>query len=210
MIRRIHDHRRSVVCRLCRSSRGMLERKHGFATKSQADAGKRLFSRWNLRRPLVEGTVARGDLELDSHLYRGFVDGRPALTFPSIIRRKQMGRSRRAAELALGASRTGRNNSRFIARCAMAMQATDTASSPNGDSSRRPRFTLTAFAKRQSDIFSTSSPTATVRCTAMAIAFSAADRWAIVAYIRTLQMSQATPARSTRLPRKYNESGGSQ
>ena len=33
-------------------------------------------------RPLVEGTVARGDLELDSHLYRGFVNGKPATEFP--------------------------------------------------------------------------------------------------------------------------------
>ncbi len=40
------------------------------------------FADGTTARPLVEGTVARGDLELDSHLYRGFVDGKPALTFP--------------------------------------------------------------------------------------------------------------------------------
>jgi mono/diheme cytochrome c family protein len=33
-------------------------------------------------RPLVVGTVARGELQLDDHLYRGTVDGELAQTFP--------------------------------------------------------------------------------------------------------------------------------
>jgi mono/diheme cytochrome c family protein len=40
------------------------------------------FADGTTARPLVLGTVARGDLELDPHFYTGFVDGKPASTFP--------------------------------------------------------------------------------------------------------------------------------
>ena len=33
-------------------------------------------------RPLVEGTVARGHLGDDEHLYHGLIDGKPANSFP--------------------------------------------------------------------------------------------------------------------------------
>jgi hypothetical protein len=41
-------------------------------------------------RPVVEGTVARGQLRLDEHLYTGKVDGKPATTFPFPITRKDL------------------------------------------------------------------------------------------------------------------------
>jgi hypothetical protein len=43
-------------------------------------------------RPVVEGTVARGHLRLDEHLYTGKVNGQPATTFPFPITRKDLER----------------------------------------------------------------------------------------------------------------------
>lgn len=45
-------------------------------------------------RPPVEGTVARGHLNDDTHLYRGQVDGKPAETFPFPITRADLERGR--------------------------------------------------------------------------------------------------------------------
>jgi mono/diheme cytochrome c family protein len=43
-------------------------------------------------RPLVDGTVARGQLQDDEHLYTGKVDGQPATTFPFPISGAMMDR----------------------------------------------------------------------------------------------------------------------
>ena len=37
-------------------------------------------------RPWIKGTVARGHLRTDAHLYTGMVDGKPAETFPFPLR----------------------------------------------------------------------------------------------------------------------------
>lgn len=38
-------------------------------------------------RPWIQGTIARGHLRTDAHLYTGFVNGEPAKTFPFVITR---------------------------------------------------------------------------------------------------------------------------
>lgn len=45
-------------------------------------------------RPQVKGTIARGELRLDSHLYEGTVDGEHATTFPFEITAEVMERGR--------------------------------------------------------------------------------------------------------------------
>jgi mono/diheme cytochrome c family protein len=45
-------------------------------------------------RPVVEGTVARGHLRLDEHLYTGKVNGQLATTFPFPITRQDLERGR--------------------------------------------------------------------------------------------------------------------
>jgi len=45
-------------------------------------------------RPLVEGTVARGHLDEDDHLYHGMVGGQPAATFPFELTRADLERGR--------------------------------------------------------------------------------------------------------------------
>ena len=49
-------------------------------------------------RPRVKGTVPRGHLELDDHLYRGLgTDGKPAAQFPFPIDAKDLARGREPA-----------------------------------------------------------------------------------------------------------------
>ena len=50
-------------------------------------------------RPLVEGTVARGDLRLDPHLYTGKIDGKDADTFPFPITRGDLALGRLRYEI---------------------------------------------------------------------------------------------------------------
>ena len=45
-------------------------------------------------RPQVPGTVARGELNADVHLYTGKVDGEPATTFPFAVTREVLERGR--------------------------------------------------------------------------------------------------------------------
>lgn len=50
--------------------------------KHKAFTGSVLFKDHRSARPLIAGTVARGQLNEDDHLYRGKIDGKPAETFP--------------------------------------------------------------------------------------------------------------------------------
>ena len=50
-------------------------------------------------RPVVEGTVARGHLRLDEHLYTGKVNGQPATTFPFPITRKDLERGQQRFQI---------------------------------------------------------------------------------------------------------------
>jgi mono/diheme cytochrome c family protein len=51
-----------------------------------------LFRDGQSARPLVDGTVARGQLRDDEHLYTGKVNGQPATTFPFAISHEIMDR----------------------------------------------------------------------------------------------------------------------
>jgi len=89
------------------------------------------FADGTTARPLVGGTVARGDLELDSHLYRGFVDGQLALTFPEHYPTETDGPFPTRGPACVRRLHAVRNSSRFIVQCAMAMRGMATASLPN-------------------------------------------------------------------------------
>jgi len=43
-------------------------------------------------RPMIEGTVARGQLRIDKHLYEGLVNGEPAVTFPFSVTEEVLNR----------------------------------------------------------------------------------------------------------------------
>jgi hypothetical protein len=50
------------------------------------------FSDGQASRPLVQGTVARGQLQDDEHLYTGKINGQPVTTFPFQITAPMMDR----------------------------------------------------------------------------------------------------------------------
>ena len=153
------------------------------------------FADGTTARPLVEGTVARGDLELDSHLYRGFVDGKPATTFPEHYPTEADGPFPTSGpQLARSAYPWPGLNSRSIAPCATAMPVTATASSSSADSCPPPSYRLDRLRQAPVGHIFDVITNGYGAMYSYGDRISPADRWAIVAYIRTLQMSQAIPA----------------
>jgi mono/diheme cytochrome c family protein len=144
-------------------------------------------------RPLVEGTVARGDLELDSHLFRGFVDGKPAMTFPEHYPTETDGPFPTSGP-ALG-SVLRRGQEQFTIYCAMCH---GDAGDGRGIIMQRgfvppPSYHLdrlrVAPVGHVFDVITNGYGA----MYSYGDRIPPADRWAIVAYVRTLQMSQATP-----------------
>lgn len=152
------------------------------------------FSDGTTARPLVLGTVARGDLELDSHLYRGFVDGKPALTFPEHYPTEADGPfPTRGPELA-SVLRHGQEE--FTIYCAMCH---GDAGDGHGIIVQRgfvpaPSYHLDRLRQAPVGHFFDVITNGYGAMYSYGDRISADDRWAIVAYIRTLQMSQAAPA----------------
>jgi len=145
-------------------------------------------------RPLVEGTVARGDLELDSHLYRGFVDGKAASAFPEHYPTPEDGPfPTRGPALR---SVLERGQEQFTIYCVMCH---GDAGDGHGIVVQRgfvvpPNYDLDRL--RQAPVGHVFD-VITNGYGAMyghGDRISPADRWTIVAYLRTLQISQAVPA----------------
>jgi len=153
-------------------------------------------------RPLVEGTVARGDLELDSHLYRGFVDGRPALNFPEHYPSETDGPfPTRGPALR---SVLARGQEQFTIYCSMCH---GDAGDGRGIVAERGFFPMPAYQLdrlRQAPVghFFDVITNGYGAMYGYGDRISAADRWAIVAYIRTLQMSEAIPVQQLDAPQK--------
>jgi mono/diheme cytochrome c family protein len=153
------------------------------------------FADGTTARPLVEGTVPRGDLELDSHLYRGFAEGKPATTFPEHYPTEADGPfpTRGAA---LGAVlRRGRDE--FTIYCAMCH---GDAGDGRGIIMQRgfvppPSYHLDRLRVAPVGHIFDVITNGYGAMYSYGDRVSPADRWAIVAYIRTLQMSQAMPVK---------------
>jgi len=134
------------------------------------------FADGSASRPLVEGTVARGHLKTDQHLYEGLSGGSPAETFPFAVTREVLlrGQGRYDIFCASCHSRTGNGKGMVVQR----------------GFTPAPSF----HEKRQRDL----PPGYLYRVVmngygdmpAFADRITARDRWAIVAYIRALQLSQ--------------------
>lgn len=127
-------------------------------------------------RPLVEGTVARGLLREDDHLYRGLVDGKPAETFPFPIDQRAL---RRGQE-------------RFNIYCSPCHDRTGTG---QGMIVRRgfrapPSFHSDRLRQTEPGMFFQHITKGLGVMPDYAQQISPEDRWAIIAYIRALQLSQ--------------------
>jgi len=124
----------------------------------------------------VAGTVARGELREDAHLYQGRVDGRPARTFPFPVTMEVMRRGRDRYDI-------------FCAPCH------DRLGSGQGMVVRRGLSQPASFhvdrlrAVEHGYLFDVIS-NGFGRMSGYAAQIAPEDRWAIVAYVRALQYSR--------------------
>ena len=127
-------------------------------------------------RPIVEGTVARGHLNADEQLYTGKADGEPAKTFPFPIDRQVL----------------QRGEERFNIFCA---PCHDRVGDGQGMIVRRgfrppPSFHIDRLREAPPGHFFDVISHGFGSMPDYAAQISVRDRWAIVAYIRALQLSQ--------------------
>lgn len=127
-------------------------------------------------RPYVEGTVARGRLQEDEHLFRGTVDGEFATTFPYPVDRAMLERGRERFGI-------------FCAPCH------DSSGSGNGvivqRGLKRPAsFHVQRLRDAEPGYFFDVITNGFGAMYDYSDRIPARDRWAIVAYVRVLQLSQ--------------------
>ena len=127
-------------------------------------------------RPLVEGTVARGHLRIDEHLYNGKVNGVDAETFPFPVTRGVLERGRERFNI-------------FCSPCH------DRTGSGNGIIPQRgfrhpPSYHIDRLRKAPVGHFFDVITNGFGAMYSFASRIPPRDRWAIVAYIRVLQLSQ--------------------
>jgi hypothetical protein len=145
-------------------------------------------------RAQVEGTIARGQLREDTHLYQGTVNGKPAETFPFPVTR----------EVLL------RGQERFNIYCA---PCHDRSGSGQGMVVRRgfkqpPSYHIDRLRQSPPGYFYATITGGFGQMPSYAEQIRPADRWAIVAYVRALQLSQhAAPADVPETERASLEAG---
>jgi mono/diheme cytochrome c family protein len=127
-------------------------------------------------RPLVEGTVARGFLREDGHLYRGLVDGKPADVFPFPVDKAMLLRGQERYNI-------------FCSPCH------DQIGTGQGMIVRRgyrapPSFHSDRLRQTDPGMFFQHITKGLGAMPDYAQQISPEDRWAIIAYIRALQLSQ--------------------
>ncbi len=144
-------------------------------------------------RPAVEGTVARGFLREDEHLYRGLIDDKPADSFPFAIDRQvlQRGQERYNIFCSPCHDRTGSGQGMIVRRGFRAP----------------PSFHSERLRETPEGMFFQHISRGTGVMPDYAQQLAPEDRWAIVAYIRALQLSQnARPADLSQAERAKLES----
>jgi len=134
------------------------------------------FADGRASRPQVAGTVARGELRLDDHLYRGLVDGEPAETFP----------------FAIDESRLLRGRERFDVFCSSCHGKIG-----NGEGivvkrglKQPPSYHIDRLRDAPPGYFFDVITNGFGAMYDLADRITPEDRWAIVAYVRALQLSQ--------------------
>jgi hypothetical protein len=135
-----------------------------------------LFENGMASRLPIEGTVARGQLFADDHLYRGLVDGAPAATFPFEVTADVLARGQERYQI-------------FCTPCH------DQLGTGNGivvqRGFRRPSsFHVDRLRDAPPGYLYDVMTTGFGAMSSYASQVPVEDRWAIVAYIRALQLSQ--------------------
>jgi cytochrome c553 len=127
-------------------------------------------------RPLVANTVARGQLREDRHLYEGIVDGKPAETFPMPVTAEVMRRGQERFNIFCSPchGRTGEGNGMIVQR--------GFRQPPSYHDDRLRNAPVGYFFDVMTHGFGAMQD--------YSAQLPVADRWAIAAYIRALQLSQ--------------------
>ena len=127
-------------------------------------------------RPLVVNTVARGQLREDRHLYEGIVDGKPAETFPMPVTAEVMQRGQERFNVFCSPchGRTGEGNGMIVQR--------GFRQPPSYHDDRLRNAPVGYFFDVMTHGFGAMQD--------YSAQLPVADRWAIAAYIRALQLSQ--------------------
>ena len=125
----------------------------------------------------VEGTVARGQLREDDHLYAGRVDGAPAATFPVEITRELLARGHERYDIFCSPchDRLGRGRGMVVQRGYR---------QPTSFHDDRLRAALPGY---YFDVMTNGFGAMSSYASQVPVR----DRWAIAAYIRALQLSQS-------------------
>lgn len=131
-------------------------------------------------RPPVDGAVARGELRADDHLWTGYVDGEPATTFPFAIDREVVMRGRERFEIYCSPchGKLGDGNGAIVQR---GFQHPPTYHQERLRNAPPGHF-YNVIANGYGRMYSFNDR------------IKVRDRWAIVAYIRALQLSQGVSA----------------
>lgn len=127
-------------------------------------------------RPQVAGTVARGELRLDEHLYTGKVSGKPAETFPFAITKADMERGQQRFNI-FCANCHGRDG---YGRGMVVERGMKPAASFHDERLRKaaPGYFFDVVTNGFGAMFD------------LSYAISVEDRWRVIAYVRALQRSQ--------------------
>lgn len=145
----------------------------------------KLFKDRRSARPLVPGTVARGLLMDDEHLWTGKVDGKPAETFPGALADSFGGNEWQRTMLARG-------RERYAIQCT---PCHGSIGDGNGmivqrGMKRPPSFHIDRLQKSPPGYFFDVITNGFGAMFDQKDRIEVADRWAIVAYVRALQLSQ--------------------
>lgn len=134
------------------------------------------FSDGRSARMPVEGTVAQGDLRLDAHLYTGKVNGKEAETFPFPITADVLARGRERYDIYCSVchGRVGDGQGMIVKRGFPAP--------PSYHTDRLRRAPVGHYFDVMTNGYG--------RMFSVAERVPVKDRWAIIAYIRALQLSQ--------------------
>ena len=134
------------------------------------------FANGSSTRPLLANTVARGQLREDRHLYEGIVDGKPAETFPFPITEEVMRRGQERFNVFCSPchGRTGEGNGMIVQR--------GFRQPPSYHEDRLRNAPVGYFFDVMTHGFGAMQDYASQ--------LPVADRWAVAAYIRALQVSQ--------------------
>jgi hypothetical protein len=144
--------------------------------KNKPYSSSAFFDDGRAARPRVEGTVARGQLDIDEHLYTGKIDGKLATTLPFPLTRQLLARGRE----------------RFNIYCTPCHDAIGTGQGMvvRRGFRRPPSYHIDRLRQAPIGHFFDVMTHGFGAMSDYAAQVPPNDRWAIAAYIRALQLSQ--------------------